>query len=112
MALNLGHNAFALDMCAIEDRPDPEQRTLFIDEFPRWENQLKELHDFVASSDSPALRSGMCLAVGQIAVDILIDTDKERWQSLASRWFVEKGDTTSHSAAGWLLRRWRISIGC
>ena len=109
VALNLGHNAFALDMCAIEDRPDPEQRALFIDEFPRWENQLKAIHDLVTSSDSPALRSGMCLAVGQIAVDKLNEADKERWQSLASRWFVEKGDTTTHSAAGWLLRSWGIA---
>ncbi|MEQ1827567.1 MAG: formylglycine-generating enzyme family protein, partial [Pirellula sp.] len=108
VALNLGDILLASDMCAIEDRPDPEQRTLFIDEFHCWENQLKELHDLVTSSDSPALRSGMCLAVGQLAVDKLSDTDKERWQSLASRWFVENGDTTTHSAAGWLLRRWGL----
>ena len=109
-ALNLGDILLALDMCAIEDRPDPEQRTLFIDEFPRWENpSLKELHDLVSSSDSPALRSGICLAVGLIPVDKLSDTDKERWQSLASGWFVEKGDTTTHSAAGWLLRGWGIA---
>ena len=93
-------SALALDMCVIEDRPDPVQRTLFIDEFPRWENQLKEIHDVVVSSDSPALRSGMCLAVGQIAVDKLSDGDKERWQTLASRWFVEKGDTTTHRPVG------------
>ncbi len=109
VALNLGNSELALDMCAIENRPDPEQRTLFIDEFPRWENQLKEIHELVTISDSPALRSGMCLAVGQIAVDKLSDTDKERWQSLATRWFVEKGDTATHSAAGWLLRRWGIA---
>ncbi|MEI8213100.1 MAG: protein kinase [Planctomycetota bacterium] len=108
-ALNLGETTIALDVCAIEDRPDPEQRTLFIDELPRWENRLKDIHDLVSKSDSPALRSGMCLAVGQIAVDKLSDADKEHWQSLASRWFVEKGDTTTHSAAGWLLRRWGIA---
>ncbi len=108
VALNLGDILLAGDMCTIEDRPDPEQRTLFIDEFPRWENQLKQIHDLVTSSESPSLRSGICLAVGQIAVDKLNDGDKVRWQSLASRWFVEKGDTTTHSAAGWLLRRWGI----
>jgi serine/threonine protein kinase len=108
VALNLGDALLASDMCAIEDRPDPEQRTLFIDEFPRWENHLKKIHELVANSDSPSLRSGICLGVGQIAVDKLLDTDKERWQSLASSWFVEKGDTTTHSAAGWLLRQWGI----
>ena len=109
VALNLGDILLASDMCAIEDRPDPEQRTLFIDEFRLWENQAKEIHELVANSDSPALRSGMCLAVGQIAVDKLSDADKELWQSLASRWFIEKGDTTTHSATGWLLRRWGIA---
>ncbi len=109
VALNLGDTVLASDVCAIEDRPDPEQRTFFIDEFPRWENRLKELHELVIDSDSPALRSGMCLAVGQIAVDKLNDADKEHWRSLASSWFVEQGDTTTHSAAGWLLRRWGVA---
>ena len=105
-ALNLGETSLALDMCTFEDRPDPEQRTIFIDDFPRWENHLEEVHDAVASSKSPALRSGICLGVGQIAVEKLAETDRERWQTLASRWFVEKADTSTHSAAGWLLRRW------
>ncbi len=41
VALNLGDTKLATDVCAFEDRLDSEQRTLFIDEFPRWENQLK-----------------------------------------------------------------------
>ncbi len=109
VALNLGDAKLATDVCAIENRPDPEQRTLFIDDFPRWENLHKDIHELVSNSDSPALRSGLCLGVGQIIVDKLSDTDKEFWQGLASRWFVEKGDTTTHSAAGWLLRRWGIA---
>ncbi len=61
------------------------------------------------NSDSPALRSGVCLGAGQIAVAKLSDADMELWQGLASRWFVEEEDNTTHSAAGWLLRRWGIA---
>jgi serine/threonine protein kinase/formylglycine-generating enzyme required for sulfatase activity len=109
VALNLGEIAIASDMCTFEDRPDPKQRTLFIDEFSRWNTQLVEIHDLVAEIDSPSLRSGLCLAVGQIDVNKLSDAEKEHWQRLASRWFVEKGDTATHSAAGWLLRSWGIA---
>ena len=35
VALYLGSSDIAQDMCLIENRPDPEQRTLFIDEFPK-----------------------------------------------------------------------------
>ncbi len=109
-ALNLGDTSMALDVCTFENRPDPEQRTLFIDEFRRWENNLKAIHDAVASSDSPALRSGICLAVGQISVGKIVDADRESWKDLASKWFVGKSDTSTHSASGWLLRQWNMPI--
>jgi formylglycine-generating enzyme len=47
--------------------------------------------------------------VGQIAFESLEDDEKERWQNLASEWYVEQSDATTHSAAGWLLRKWEIS---
>jgi hypothetical protein len=44
-----------------------------------------------------------------MALEKLSDTDKERWQSLASRWLIKKDNTTTHNAVGWLLRKWVIS---
>ena len=108
-AVGLGDTELALDVCAFENRPDPEQRTLFIDEFPRWAIDLKAVLAAVQNSDSPALRSGICLAVGQVPIE-RIDADKESWKLVASRWFVEHGDSTTHSAAGWLLRHWKLPL--
>ena len=109
-ALGLGDTELALNVCTFENRPDPEQRTLFIDRFPRWDLDLTPVLAAVKNIDSAGLRSGICLAVGQLQVEKMIDADKESWKSLASQWFVEHGDTSTHSAAGWMLRQWREPI--
>ncbi len=109
-ALSLGDADPARDVCGFENRPDPELRTLFIAEFPRWDSDLKAVLEAVKNSDSPALRSGICLGVGQIPVGKVIDADKESWRSLASQWFVDQGDTSTHSAARWLLRHWKLPL--
>jgi serine/threonine protein kinase/formylglycine-generating enzyme required for sulfatase activity len=108
-ALALGDTKLGLDVCTYEDRPDPEQRTLFIDEFPKWDIDLRVVLDAVKSSESPALRSAICLGVGQISAEKIIDADRELWKSLALKWFVEQNDTSTHSASGWLLRRWGLT---
>ncbi len=67
--LALNDAEIAKDMCTYENRPDPEQRTLFIDEFPRWELDLGQLASTVRETDSSAVRSGICLAVGSVPSD-------------------------------------------
>lgn len=109
-ALGLGKAELARDVCAFEKRPDPEQRTLFVDEFPRWDLDLKIVLAAVRDSDSPALRSGVCLSVGQFPVETISDIDKESWKSLASQWYMEHADTSTHSAAGWFLRHWKLPL--
>ena len=109
-ALGLGDTELALDVCAFRHRPDPEQRTLFIDECPRWDIDLNAVLAAVKNSDSPALRSGICLAVGQVPVEKILDAERESWKLVASQWFVEHSDTSTHSAAGWMLRHWSLSL--
>ncbi len=116
-ALALGDSEIAGDMCQYEDRPDPGQRTLFIHEFPQWEWLLRnrsfdlaQLAQSVADSQESGLRSGICLAVGSIPVEQLQELNPvglESWSQLASRWFAEHPDTSTHSAAIWLLRQWK-----
>ena len=110
VALGLGDPELALDLCRFENRRDTENRTLFIAEFPRWEVDLATVMSAVKNSDSPELRSGVLLAVGQRAVESLNHADKLSWQALASNWFAENGDTSTHSAAGWLLRNWKLPL--
>ncbi len=107
-ACGLGNTELALDVCTFENRPDPEQRTLFIDEFSHWEIDLGVLLEALSKTDSPACRSGMCLAVGQTPVDRLPDRAKQAWGRLVSDWFVTASDTSTHSAAGWLMRQWKL----
>ena len=109
-ALGLGDMELALDVCTFSNRPDPEQRTLFIDEFPKWDIDRNAVLAAVKNSDRPALRSGICLAVGQIPVERISDADKDASKLVASQWFVEHGDTSTHSAAGWLLRHWKLPL--
>ncbi len=109
-SLALSSTEIANDVCTYENRPDPEQRTLFIDEFPRWELDLGELASTVRGTESSALRSGVCLAVGSVPSDRVSEANQELWKTLATQWFIEKGDTSTHSAAGWLLRQWKFSI--
>lgn len=111
VGLPLGDVKLAQDVCAFENRPDPEQRTLFIDEFAKWEGMdLQRTLAAVKNSDSPAFRSGICLAVGQIPADSADDDEQEAWTAQASEWFVDQKDTSTHSAAGWLLRKWKLPL--
>jgi len=109
-ALLLGNADLADDVCTIENRPEPEQRTLFIDTFPHWECDLGEVISTVQGTASLALRSGVCLGVGSISSDLVSDAYKESWRKHASQWFTEKPDSSTHSAAGWLLRQWKLPI--
>ena len=109
-SLALNSAEIANDMCTYENRPDPEQRTLFIDEFPSWELDLGSLVSTARGTNSSALRSGICLAVGSIPSDRVSEANQQLWKTLATQWYVEKGDTSTHGAASWLLRQWRFSL--
>jgi serine/threonine protein kinase/tetratricopeptide (TPR) repeat protein len=110
VALGLSDTELAIDMCTFENRRDPEQRTLFLDEFPHWKIDLDAVLAAVKHCDRPALRSGICLAVGQLPAEQIGDSDKASWTMLASNWYAEIGDTSTHSAAGWLLRQWKAAL--
>jgi len=104
VALHLGKLAPAEDMLEIAGRPDPTQRTVFIETFANWHGELGQLTQHVAGAEHPGLRSGICLAVGSIG-----DIDPEamtQWQELLKQWFVTQPDGGTHSAAGWALRQW------
>jgi serine/threonine protein kinase/tetratricopeptide (TPR) repeat protein len=119
-ALALGDTEIAADMCQYEDRPDPGQRTIFINEFPQWEwylperkINLQQLAEMVAESHDSGWRSGLTLAVGSLPVDQLRELNPsalDAWDELATRWFKEHRDTATHSAASWLLRQWKLPL--
>ena len=116
-ALALSDTEIAADMCQYDNRPDPGQRTILINEFPKWEWQLpnrsinlQQLAQTLAGSHDSGLRSGISLAVGSIPADQLKElnaTPLDTWTKLAARWFVEHRDTSTHGASTWLLHQWK-----
>jgi serine/threonine protein kinase/formylglycine-generating enzyme required for sulfatase activity len=106
-ALGIGDTVLPIDACEFEGRPDPGVRTWFIDEFRRWELDLELVTATVKDSTSPALRSAVCLGLGQISVKQISNDDKTRIAELATQWYALP-DSSTHSAVAWLMREWEI----
>ncbi len=110
VALYLGDDQLAADMCRIDDRPDPVQRTLFVDEFPAWHGELTGLPAKHGTLSDPALRSALCMGVGSMPADRLSRAESEAWTPLMSTWYQTATDAVTHSAAGWALRQWQVAL--
>lgn len=106
-ALGVGDTVLPIDACEFEGRPDPGVRTWFIDEFQRWEIDLEKVTATVGNSTSPALRSAICLGIGQIPVKQISNDDKNRIAELAAKWYTLP-DSSTHSAVAWLMREWEL----
>lgn len=56
---------------------------------------------------NPALRSAVCLGLGQIPVKQISSDDKTRIAELVTKWY-SLPDSSTHSAVAWLMREWEI----
>ena len=108
VALHLEDDRIAADMCRIDDRPDPVQRTIFIDELPAWHGDVTKLATYCQARSDAALRSGLCLAVGSIPSGQLTEAERKAWKPVLTQWYETASDGGTHSAAGWALRQWGI----
>ncbi len=106
VALHFEDDGVAADMCRIADRPDPIQRTIFIDELPAWHGDVTELAMYCRARFDAALRSGLCLGIGSIPAGQLTDKEREAWKPVLMQWYETGSDSVTHSAAGWALRQW------
>jgi serine/threonine protein kinase len=106
IAVRLGDDRLAADMCRIADRPDPIQRTIFIDELPVWHGDATKLSANCHNLTDSALRSAICLAIGGLRSERLAAAETEAWKPLFAEWFQSAPDIVTHSAAGWALRQW------
>ncbi|MFM8571409.1 MAG: SUMF1/EgtB/PvdO family nonheme iron enzyme, partial [Pirellula sp.] len=108
-ALGMGDTKLAIDATEFEDRTDPGVRTWFIDELPRWEIDIEKLVDDVQESTFPALRSAICLGIGQKPVKQVNSAEIIYVSELASRWYW-LADSSTHSAVTWLINRWGLRV--
>jgi hypothetical protein len=106
-ALGIGDTTLPIDSVEFEGRPDPGIRTWFIDEFPRWEIDLPKVVETTENANSPALRSAVCLGLGQIPARKILPEERNRIAEVATRWY-ELPDSSTHSAAAWLMRQWEL----
>jgi serine/threonine protein kinase len=106
-ALGIGDTVLPIDASEFEGRPDPGVRTWFIDEFRRWELDRRVLVNTMADSTSPALRSAVCLGLGQIPVKQISSQDRNGIAGLATNWY-SLPDSSTHSAVAWLMREWEL----
>ena len=110
VALHLEDDRIPADMCRIDDRPDPVQRTIFIDELPAWHGDLNNLAAYSQPQSDAALRSGLCLGIGGIPSGQVTEAEREAWKSVLTQWYETASDGGTHSAAGWALRQWGIEV--
>lgn len=110
VALYLEDATIAADMCQIVDRPDPVQRTIFIDEFPAWRNDLARLLPPCKATSDAALRSAICMGVGSIPAQRLAAADVDAWKAVLANWYQAATENVTHSAAGWALRQWNAEL--
>jgi formylglycine-generating enzyme required for sulfatase activity len=109
-ALYLGEEHPALDLCRTDQRPDPIQRTIFIDEFPRWHGNLVRLLPTKQALEAVSFRSALCLGLAGISPDHLTADEQQAWQLRLTDWHQISPDPATHSAAEVALRRWQVDL--
>ena len=82
LALQLGAPGLATDMC--QPRPDPIQRSVFIEECSTWHGDLSRLAPVAANIGDGPLRSAIALAIGSVPATGLTDFDRQVWQEVLS----------------------------
>jgi formylglycine-generating enzyme required for sulfatase activity len=108
VALYQGDQGPAQGMLEFVGRPDPIQRTLFIETLPNWYGDIRLLKQRMEQTEHAGLRSGICLGIGSISLDKISPRAKQAWQQLLSDWYQQEQDTGTHSAAGWALQKWGL----
>ena len=107
LALHLDAPALASDMCRL--RPDPVQRTWFIEECSTWHGDLSRLARQVSESNDVPLRTAVAQAAGSAPEADVTAADRRAWELVLSNWYRHAPDTLTHSASGWALRQWDLN---
>jgi formylglycine-generating enzyme required for sulfatase activity len=108
LALHLGESSITQSM--LQFARDPIRRTVFIDTFESWHGDVTALAQLAAGIADGASRSGMCLAIGGMPPKDVTAEAKQAWQPLLSEWYQTQPDPSTHSAAGWVLRKWQLPL--
>ncbi len=101
LALHLGDTSLVAEMIA--QRPDPIQRTMLINEAQRWQASLMDWFDNPTVQQDLQLRCVACFVAGANVQEF--GPYQQSIVEIVSYWFHNYNDAETHSASGWLLRR-------
>ena len=110
IALHLGDRRLATDMCRIDNRPDPTQRSVFIEALSGWQANIAGLPGSVGAIHDPALQSGLCIGIGSMPVERVSPAEREAWQPLFTEWMQTSPASVTHSAAALPLFYWGLPV--
>ena len=91
-------------MCQIADRPDPIQRTIFINVLGKWHGDLAPITRYLRGECGAALRSGLMLGIGTMAASALPNAELAEITTDMTQLYVTASESIVHSAAGWILK--------
>jgi len=108
IGLSLGDATTALQMCQIDNCPDPVQRTIFTDTLTNWRGNLATLLKPWKTTTVADLRSALACGLGGISREQLGENEFADAVNVLKDWFETAGDGVMHSSAGWALRKWGV----
>jgi formylglycine-generating enzyme required for sulfatase activity len=94
----------------LELRPDPTGRTTLIHALPAWRGDLVGVAALLRGSGNPALRSGLCAALGLVEPGQLAAPERQALANALLHWYGQASDGGTHSAAGWALSQWHMAL--
>ncbi len=106
--LQFGEPDAARSMLALD--ADQSDRAAFIHHFADWHGDLARLAEILRRARDPVLRAGLCTAMGRIPRDRLHGSERRTLEPVLRDFSLDDPDAALHSAAGWLLRRWKIGL--
>jgi serine/threonine protein kinase/formylglycine-generating enzyme required for sulfatase activity len=108
LLLDLGDVRAAAELLALS--ADPAARSALIDVFPSWHGRLAVLPALVRRCEDEACRSGLCAALGRVAPAALPPGVRAELARVLGELYRDAPDGGTHSAAGWALRQWRVTL--
>lgn len=110
IALHLQDASIAADMCQTAERPDPVQRTMFVELFPTWHGNVASLTRNGRNLKDSALTSGLCLGIGGISPERITGDERTDTAQILKELYESAPQGVTHSSAGWALVQWRIEL--
>lgn len=86
--------------------PDPNFRSVLIDEFQSWHGDLAALPGVLRDCEDADCRAALCGAVGRVDSDTLSEDTHDALVDTLSHLYLHAPDAGTHSASAWALRQW------